>query len=626
VPAVSRWFQVALASGLLIGLGEAAAIGWRYFVRGALTHMTPHVVWMAPIGYALLFAAVAILLLPFRSRGYGPLAFALAGLGLFGWIAMLPWALHPGAIALLAFGAAAQIARLAAGAPARVSRAAGRALMGFGAITLAVAAAVFGVERRRESAAIDALGEPPSGAPNVLLLILDTVRAKSLGLYGGAAWISPEIDAFAADAITFDRAISTAPWTLPSHASMFTGRWPHELSVGWTSPLDDAEPTLAEALSAEGYATGGFVANLSYASRQYGLQRGFAHYEDFPISPGQMVIATSLGRALTTSSLLRSRLDNHELLNRKSAGEVNQDLLEWIDGRGNRPFFAFLNYFDAHEPYEPPRELRERVAPGYRRLGVGHRHNLLRGVNAGRLDKWKTPADVAPKELALYEAAINSIDVEIGRLLDELGRRGLLDRTLVILTSDHGEQMGEHGLWDHMQSLYQPVTHVPLVIRPPGGVERLRVEGAVSLRDLPATVMDVALSRPAAFPGYSLAPLWGTDPDRTRTPRSLGVAELERGLVERQWYPIAPGLEMQSITSGTLFYICNPDATEELYDLATDPAETRNLVGTEAGDQAVLAFRRAAESIHAPPPECPPAEDRPPRAPRRFRERDEAGR
>jgi len=610
---------IALAAGLGTGVGEAAFIGWRYVRVNAVTHATPHVVWMAPLAYGTLAVVLIALALPFSRRGsrrIGAAVFLSAWPGLAGWIAMLPWSLYGVAVGLISAGASLQIARLAMRHPARTIRVARVAATGLALIVLAGAACVVGIERYRERASLSAVPEADPGVPNVLLLVLDTVRAKSLGFMGGSPVTSPNIDSLAAHAIVFENAVATAPWTLPSHASMFTGRWPHELSVGWSSALDGEVPTVAEELARRGYATAGFVANLSYAARPYGLDRGFAHYEDFPISVGQAVLSTSLGREVSTIDALRSMLHYHELLNRKDVDRINRDFLAWLDGRPDRPFFAFLNYFDAHEPYEPPADLRRLAAPGYRRSNMGHRHNLLRGVNARRLEKAGMPAADIPRELALYEASVRDLDRGIGELLRSLEERGLLENTVLILVSDHGEQFGEHGLFEHGQSLYEPVIHVPLVIRLPGDPPVDRLSDAVSIRDIAATILDLAAGAPDVLPGSSLAPLWG--PSRPGDPAvviSPAVSELARGLVEQPWYPIARGLEMQSMTSGTIQYICNPDASEELYDLATDPDESSNLVGTPVGDQAVLAFRSAIAHVGAPPRWCPPPPGDAPRPP-----------
>ena len=203
--------------------------------------------------------------------------------------------------------------------------------------------------------------------------MLDTVAAEHLSLHGYKRPTSPTIDELAARGIRFDRAQATSSWTLPSHASMFTGRWPHELSAGWLTPLDGTYPTLAEFLGSRGYATAGFVANYSYCASDSGLARGFAAYQDY-IFPRLTAFKTaalvdrSVDGLQAVERFLEDRLDIDifegagerlwRLFNadRKEAAVVNREFLDWLSRRRQpeRPFFAFLNYFDAHSPYELP--------------------------------------------------------------------------------------------------------------------------------------------------------------------------------------------------------------------------------------------------------------------------------
>ena len=219
------------------------------------------------------------------------------------------------------------------------------------------------------SAAEAARALPAPGSPNVLLIVLDTVAADHLSLHGYERPTSPTIDELARRGIRFDRAQATSSWTLPSHASFFTGRWPHELSAGWLTPLDATYPTLAEYLGSRGYATAGFVANLFYCGSDSGLERGFTGYQDY-IFPGLTAfkLAALVDRPVegVRASIASSGACGFGLLpggdpvvrrgNRKPAAVVNREFLDWLAGRRQpeRPFFAFLNYYDVHYPYQPP--------------------------------------------------------------------------------------------------------------------------------------------------------------------------------------------------------------------------------------------------------------------------------
>ncbi len=365
---------------------------------------------------------------------------------------------------------------------------------------------------------------PPTGSPNVLLVVLDTVAAGHLSLYGYNRQTCPSLVELAGQAIRFDSARATSSWTLPSHASMFTGRWIHELSASWFTPLDRAYPTVAEVLSERGYATAGFVANTAYCATDSGLARGFSRYGDF-IFPELTALKTatlverSLGllRALVYDAgdwlesagmlagaqrVLRALDDD-----RKNAAEVSRELVDWLKTRDQpeRPFFAFLNYFDAHCAYElPPGRLHRfgaRPRDEYERL-------LIR--RWGLLDKTiVSPRGVDFAERA-YDDCVADLDEQFGRLLDALDRRGVLERTWLIVVADHGESFGEHaGCFCHGASLYDTELHVPLIIRPPGGsASEQIVRESVSLRDLAATIVDVAGQRAGSpFPGGSLAQL-----------------------------------------------------------------------------------------------------------------------
>jgi arylsulfatase A-like enzyme len=326
----------------------------------------------------------------------------------------------------------------------------------------------------------------------VILLVLDTVRWFNLSSYGYSRATTPEIEKWSQGAVRFDEAISTAPWTLPSHASMFTGRLPHQTSATWLVPLDDALPTLAEVLDQHGYATAGFVANLNYTSRESGLARGFLHYEDYRIRAGEILLSSALGKLIVSK-----RTDQWRLL-RKNAELVNQEFLGWLEHRPEgRPFFAFLNYFDAHDPYEPPAPFNAQFGAA----GGGDVDNLEGG---GRERARAARLQAAVKA---YDGSIAYMDHQIGQLLAELDRRQLRGNTIIIVTADHGEQFGEKRLIRHGNSLYRSLVQVPLFVAVPGVTKRRDVPTAVSLVDLPATILELAGVKQHPLPGRSLVPL-----------------------------------------------------------------------------------------------------------------------
>ena len=368
---------------------------------------------------------------------------------------------------------------------------------------------------------------PPPGSPNVLLVVMDTVRADRLSVYGYERLTTPALEQLARRGIRFNNARATAPWTLPSHASLFSGHWPHELGAQWLTPLRRNFPTLSEYLGSRGYATAGFVANTLYCSHETGLDRGFTHYEDYlleqlmPLRTAWLVdhvaqMTSDCGmfvarmfdvgpfRAMQPSSIASLFVVNP----RKDAGSINRGFLNWLAQRRQpkRPFFAFLNFFDAHAHYVLPRGAEYRFGVKPRRTA----DFIVLIEYWDSVDKRNLRPIYRRMALDSYDNCIAYLDKRLGELFDELQKRGLLDETLVIVTSDHGEGLGDHGLFDHGESLYRNEIRVPLLFVLP---EQSRFQGVVSdtvsLRDLPATIVDlVGLADAAPFPGRSLrAPL-----------------------------------------------------------------------------------------------------------------------
>jgi arylsulfatase A-like enzyme len=346
---------------------------------------------------------------------------------------------------------------------------------------------------------------PPAlpGARNVLLIVWDTVRAANTSLYGYRRATTPNLEQLASRGVRFDLAFSSSSWTLPSHAGMFTGRWPHELRVDWKVPMRDGVPTLAGYLASRGYDTAGFVANLDYCAVETGLARGFAHYEDYPLSLfDAFTRGVAIGRRIdvpSSASALESFVEDrtgcwYDVLPRsreheKSAAAINKAFLRWLRRRpaDARPFFAFLNYNDAHTPYEVP----DPSIPGFglRPSTASHRR-VLRAFTG--VDKWNLSVEDVQMANDVYDDSIFYMDRQLGLLIDELDRGGMLAKTLVIVASDHGEHLGDHGLFFHGGSLYRQLVQVPLLMV---GHERLpagrTVAEPVSLCELPATVVDL---------------------------------------------------------------------------------------------------------------------------------------
>jgi arylsulfatase A-like enzyme len=419
--------------------------------------------------------------------------------------------------------------------------------------------------------------------------------------------------------IRFDSAQASSSWTLPSHASMLTGRWPHELSAGWQTPLDETYPTVAEFLGAKGYATAAFVANYQYCASDSGLGRGFAEYHDYVFPKlTALKMAALVDRPVHAiewvENFLESRLDlsipqfyarhlSWWLVNdRKDAPTINRQFLDWLSRRQpERPFFAFLNYFDAHWPY--------RLTPGrIHRFGFGPRNNRQKDLiqNWWSLDKSSIP----PQDLAFacssYDDCVADLDEQIGRLFDELDRRDELGRTWVIIAADHGESFGEHpGVFSHGTSLYQTELHVPLVIIPPVASPSKRIIAeTVSLRDLAATIVDLlGLEVRSPFPGDSLARFWN---GKSATPR-VGSSVSEQALSEvvpndamnpdpspppvRGW-PLAALIE-----SGWTYIRREGDAREELFHLLKDGGEQHNLAADPAARSTLERMRGALNHL-----------------------------
>ena len=598
VAAFPLWFALA---------GALAEVAILYFKKrqDPLMLLSPDYVWMAPL--ALLIVIFSVVTLTgvvagrWRTRTVdGVRLFVPLTLVALNLLMLIPGLAH-WAAAILAAGIAVQLSRVVLARPESTSRLVRRTTGWIlGGVVLS-GALIWNVFSHRVSAPVV---RDRASQPNLVLITLDTVRAANMSLSEIGRQTTPNIARYAKEkGVVFNAAFSTAPWTLPSHASMFTGRWPHELSVDYETPLDATYPTLAEYLRDRGYATGGFVGNLKYCGTSSGLARGFSVYRDYPRSVGQVAASSTLVRTVADNFRLRRLIENDQHLNRVSAEEITNRALDWILTQGQAPFFAFMNYFDAHEPYLPPAPFDRQFGPGR----AERKHSPLHHWLWNPAVRHQTFADdVRQEEIDAYDGSLAYLDAEVGRFLDTLERQGILENTLVVITSDHGEEFGEHGVYEHGYSLYATGVRVPLIILEPGNrlpFERALYSGVsdpVSLRNIPATVVELLhAGEDSPFPGTSMATLWGP---RRLARGSMGPApvlmELAPSPGQPEWFPSSKG-EMKSIVYERWRYIRNGDGSEELYDMdpSHDPWERHNLATLPERQQDLVEARALLERV-----------------------------
>lgn len=434
---------------------------------------------------------------------------------------------------------------------------------------------IFGEGRSRlaERRQLDALPRAAKNAPNVLLIVLDTVRAQSLSLYGYSRSTTPRLVEYAARGVAFDRAMAPSSWTLPTHASVFTGRMPHEHKADAGRPLDGRFKTIAEAFSERGYQTSGFIANWVYCGAHTGLARGYIHYDDHDRAWDDLFF-----NSLFLTKLFAGVAPDI----RKTAVDINREFLGWLAGRDQRPFFAFLNYYDAHEPYHVPDASFDRFGS---RTADERQQILATSPNYSAQAVLESANDT-------YDGSIAYLDHHLGLLLDELDRQKILENTCVIITSDHGQNFGEQGGFGHGWGLYRQQIGVPLLILQPAAIEgNKRVNSVVNLVNLPATIFELAgIQPPSDFGGSSLGKSWRNTASISLADQPAIVSELLNVVSEdasqRQAGPVF------SFMAYGMHYIAYLGTNrEELFDLSRDARELRNLAGTDFGRAQLPQFR-----------------------------------
>ncbi|GAB1421024.1 sulfatase [Anaerolineales bacterium] len=358
--------------------------------------------------------------------------------------------------------------------------------------------------------------------PNIVFIVLDTLRRDRLGLYGYPQESSPHLDAFAQAATVYERAMATAQWTVPSHASMFTGLYPrqHQL-LQVDGCLSEMQPTLAEILQVDGYHTVGFCNNPLVGVLYNGLQRGFTNFYNYagvkPNYPVDTITGAVRGRmeALWAEGLRRfsTQFAHDGLLfrlslrkrmmplwmkrvhNKGNTRRSIQDTIDFLEAyQEEAPYFAFINLMGSHLPYQPPSEDLEFISPEIYKSKVARQY--MQAFNADA-SQWLLPPDPAFEDWqaatldAFYSAEVRAQDRELGRLLDYLEKSGQLADTLVIITADHGEGLGDHGFFGHGFVVNQELVHVPLIIHYPERFQAGFVPETVSTRRIFHTVLDV---------------------------------------------------------------------------------------------------------------------------------------
>ena len=592
---------VAVWFGMVCGFAEGLSllvfqrVNWERW--GAVAHVSKPILWISPAVNVLLFIAIVVLLgLPFRFLPRLPrtriVIFILAFLTMYDWLTLTERLSHR-ACELLALGVAAAFTRWSDRNREQVLRFWKKSLVWLGAVWLVTFAAIGGAARLRERHELRTLPPAAPGTPNILVIMVDTLRADHLSAYRYSRETSPNFDRIASQGVLFENAISAASWTLPSHASLLTGRYPtvhgwqnvHPMPwMGWGRRALHGLPTLGEALQSEGYRTAAFSANQLYFTSNVGLGRGFMRFEDYFQSPAAMFLSTLYGREFDRVYLHRTEKSKITrglraigltslLDDRKRASEVNREALAWID-KGQRPFLAFLNYIDVHDatllqwPHSPPR-----------------------WGNRGHIDA--------------YDSAISYVDAEIGDFMHQLEQRGLDKDTLVIITSDHGEGLGEHRMQYHGIGLFREQIHVPLVIRYPGHIPPgVRLAPPRSNAAIPATVMDlVDEAGPKVFPGTSLRSLWdGSNPASPSFP----ISELQKNGIDdrdsqaRQVEPTAIDGDMKSLVTPKWHLIVHQTMGTQIYDWVDDPGELHNLINTPEGRAAANRLEPELRSASVP--------------------------
>ncbi len=578
LPAIAVWFGIV--AGFVEGFWLTTPSGirvsnWQLWAARA----APEIFWFSILFDLLLFTCAALLTVAverlLRRKASLPSAvFLPAFLMIADWL-MLSGRIRHSASLLLAAGLAAAFTRWFRNHEMEGVRFFRRTSPWVAGVSLVIVLGIPISGRLGEMLVTAKLPVAPAGKPNVLVIVVDTLRSDHVSAYGYYRPTTPNLAAIAKNGVLFSSAFAASSWTLPSHASLLTGRYPHEhKSETEAQGLDMRFPTVAEALREKGYRTGAFSGNSQTFCRKLGFGRGFLHFEDAYSSMLSLIAGTLYGRKVEKFFFYPLGFDSD--FGRVYADKINQHFLSWLDRDRGRPFFAFLNYFDTHDPYLPPEPYRRRFSR------LRHPGGIINGA-AGRAYPSLNGSQLQG-EIDAYDGAISYVDENIGKLIAGLAKRGLDQNTIVIVTSDHGESFGEHGLFTHRNALYREVVEIPLIVMWPGHIPSGRVVAQpVSNVFLPATIMDLIGEREHIFPGLSFAQLWNSSSGPIDWPHPL--AELAHLPFESERNPCRYGA-IKSMVDDRWQYITHQKFGPELYQWRTDPEEKQNFAN-QADKQSV---------------------------------------
>jgi arylsulfatase A-like enzyme len=445
--------------------------------------------------------------------------------------------------------------------------------------------------------------------PNILLIIWDTTRAQNLSCYGYRRETTPYLDAFSKQSILFKKAISVSPWTLPSHASLFTGLYPsqHNINRPQRNFNGVQTPVLAECLQEEGYQTVGFSCN-PWITSEFGFDRGFNQFINTyqPLAGGSDFLnlkrkinkmerreaAREVTQGLLNGNIFKNFINAsyNAVIGRrvdKGAWLTNHHIRRWLNKIYNpdQSLFMFVNYLEPHLKYQPPKRFRNSF------LSADIDISRIRAVNQDPY-AYMVGAETMDEEdftilKALYDAELRYLDYRFNELLNLLENQGILANSLVIISSDHGENIGEHGLMEHQYCLYDTLLHVPLLIRFPGKRNSSRqVHQIVETRNIFFTILDFLGIEDVIDPLNSSGSSLLSESVHNSTENIYlseylvpqpSVSELESRFPEGDCSQFDRLLRTIYSNDGYKF-IWSSDDKHELYNLFEDPSEKQNLL------------------------------------------------